>query len=107
MPDLSYAERSQSKEELADASFAHMAQHRDYIRVVLQRLGKRLDEYPLDPIDPDNMEAWAYHHAIMHQQLDAALGISGYNLLQFDWDDQNLFDLHFDLHSRESGILNL
>lgn len=46
-----------------------------------------LTEYPLDPIDLANFDLWLYHHQVMHSQMDAVLGIAGYNLLELDWND--------------------
>ena len=114
MPDLDYAEIPEgepTKASWARFSFLHMAQHRDYIRVAFQVYGASLTEYPLDPMDPQNMGAWAYHHQLMHDQLNAVLKIGGYNLQEIAFDDranlQSWIDLHFDEHTRESTILGL
>lgn len=114
MPDLSYAEIPEKTETAADwasFSFSHMAQHRDYIRVIFQMFGVSLPEYVLDPIDPQNMGAWAYHHSLMHNQINAILKIPGYNLQEIDFSDreglQAWIDLNQDMHTRTSSILGL
>lgn len=114
MPDLSYAEAPDgpaTKANWARFAFAHMAQHRDYIRVAFQMFGVELQEYILDPFDPQNLGLWPWHHQLMHDQLNAVIGVSGYNLQEINFDDpDNLhawIDLHSDEHNRESAILGL
>lgn len=114
MPDAQYAELPEKTETAADwagFSFSHMAQHRDYIRVIFQRYGVSLPEYVLDPIDPQNIGAWPYHHQQMHDQINAILGIPGYNLLGMDFNDKGALEtwsaLNQDLHSRTSTILGI
>jgi hypothetical protein len=114
MPDAQYAELPEKTDTAADwasFSFSHMAQHRDYIRVIFQRYGVSLPEYVLDPIDPQNMGNWANHHQQMHDQINAILGIPGYNLLIMDFNDKEALetwsDQNQDLHSRTSSILGL
>lgn len=114
MPDLSYAEIPEKTETAADwasFSFPHAAQHRDYIRVIFQNFGISLPEYQLDPIDPQNPGLWPYHHQQMHDQINAILGIPGYNLQEIDFSDreglQAWADLNNDLHQRTSTILGL
>ncbi len=114
MPDLSYAELPDQTETAADwasFSFPHAAQHRDYNRVIFQRFGVSLNEFVLDPLDPQNLGAWVDHHATMHDQINAILNIPGYNLREVDFNDreslQTWSDLHQDVHTRTSRILGL
>ncbi len=114
MPDLSYAEIPEKTDTAADwasFSFPHAAQHRDYIRVIFQQFGVSLPEYPLDPLDPQNIGLWPYHHAVMHDQINAILGIPGYNLQEIDFSDREALqawsDQNQDLHTRTSTILGL
>ena len=114
MPDLDYAEIPEgpaTRSSWARFSFAHMAQHRDYIRVAFQMFGVTLQEFILDPFDPQNLGMWPYHHQQMHDQLNSVLKISGYNLQEIDFDDtdnlKSWIDLHSDEHNRESAILGL
>ena len=59
--------------------------------MILQQGGVQLASYVLDPIDPNNSEAWLYQHQLMHQAFDALLGIEGYDLLDVDLKDSNQF----------------
>lgn len=74
----------QSQTDFDQWAFAHAAHHRDIIRLIEQLGGPHLDEYVLDPLDPQNMGVWLYQHQFMHSQMDAALGISGFDLLDVD-----------------------
>jgi len=84
-------------DEVRRWSFAHMANHRDIVRRVYETSTPvppattppptSLTIFPLDPLDPDNLDQWLYQHSIMHIQMDAVLGIDGYNLLDLDWRD--------------------
>jgi len=48
-----------------------------------------LTQYQLSPVDPDNMGMWFYNHQIMHQQINQVLGTQGFNLLDYDWSDED------------------
>lgn len=68
-------------------SFAHMAHHRDMIRVVQQKLGIRLDEFILNPVNLTDPVQFLDQHQTMHNQLDRLFSISGFDLTQVDWED--------------------
>lgn len=72
-------------EERAIWSFAHMAHHRDILRVIYQVTGIALPEYCLDPVDINDTSVWADQHQQMHSQMDLILDISQNNLDDWDW----------------------
>jgi len=76
-------------EQLAEWSFAHMAHHQDIIRVIYQVIKVALPVYILDPIDVENSQTWADQHQQMHVNMDAILGINGFNLDDWDWKNQS------------------
>jgi hypothetical protein len=78
-----------TENELSQWAFAHMASHRDIIRVIYQLGAVALPEYLLDPINPNETGTWERQHQEMHQQMNALLGLDGFDLLGLDWDDQN------------------
>jgi hypothetical protein len=81
-----------SEDQLANWSFAHMAHHRDIIRVIYERTGVALPEYALDPVDVNaggSAFNWERLHQQMHAQMDLVLGIAPYNLLGVDWKNEN------------------
>lgn len=87
MPIAGLAVVPKTSEELALWSFEHQAHHRDIIRVLYQRFTVVLDEFILDPFNPNELDSWIYQHQFMHQQMDAVLGIAGFDLSELDWSD--------------------
>lgn len=100
-----------SDAEFSTWSFVHAAHHRDIIRVIYQLSGDNLDEYILDPFSPADSGDWLQNHQTMHQQMDAILGISGYNLLAVDLTDNDQFAawaaLNADEHFKIANILGI
>lgn len=90
-----------SAEELARWSSIHMAHHRDIIRKIYELSGIALPEYLIDPINPDQPGPWDDLHQAMHQQMDALLGISGFDLLGVDWKNQSLLAAWIFLNAAE------
>lgn len=77
-----------TRAELDTWGFQHAAHHRDINRLIFEALGITVPEYVLDPIDPHDSGVWRYQHQAMHSFMDAILGISGYNLLSLDWNNE-------------------
>jgi hypothetical protein len=100
-----------SPEQLAQWSFVNAAAHADIVRLIFQITGQQLDSFVLDPFDPSAMETWAYQHQIMHQQMDAVLGISGYDLLDVDFTNQGILagwvQSHASEHVQAANILGV
>ena len=98
-------------EDIASWSFSHLANHRDINRVILATKQIRIDEYMLDPFDPENMTQWLDLHQQMHNEQNKALGIAGYNLSDVDWQDEQARSqwiwAHADEHARASQILGV
>lgn len=97
--------------ELDTWAFVHAAHHRDVNRVIFQLTGQNLEEAVLDPLDPQKPDDWLQNHQIMHQQVNALLGISGYNLLVVDMTDPSQFSnwvfLNADEHMKMANILGI
>lgn len=70
-----------------------------------------LSRFQLYPIDRNNVGYWLYNHQAMHNQLNAVLGTSGFDLLSLDWDDSDQFTLWLqqngDEHQRISTALGV
>lgn len=100
-----------TEEELNEWSFAHMANHRDILRVIYEVFHLVLPEYLLDPVDPDETGTWQRLHQAMHQDMNSLLGTSGFNLLGLDWHDDNRLAAWIQLnaveHRQVSNILRL
>ena len=97
-------------QELNEWSFAHAAHHRDINRVLFQKVGAVLPEYVLDPVDLDSW-TWLYQHQELHNKMDALLAISGYDLLDVDFKNQEQLagwiDLNGDEHFQAANILGI
>lgn len=100
--------------ELMQWSFCHAASHADIVRVIFQNSGTNLSSFVLDPFNPYNgaeLEAWLANHQIMHNQMDAKLGISGYDLSEVDWNDQigltEWIQFNFNEHLQVSTALGI
>lgn len=76
-------------QERSQWAFAHMAHHRDINRRIYELIQVSLPEYQLDPIDVSNSGSWEYQHQLMHDNQNAILGISGFDLSSVNWQDQN------------------
>lgn len=100
-----------TEQELQEWSFAHMANHRDILRLIYEVLGIALPEYMLDPIDPDETGTWQRQHQEMHRDMNSLLDTSGFNLLGLDWHNQNRLAAWIQLnaieHRQVSNLLRL
>lgn len=90
-----------SPETLSQWAFAHMAHHRDIIRVIYENYQVALPEYVMDPFDPSKRSNWEYTHQVMHQQMNTIIGIAGNDLLGLDWADQNKRSAWIQLNASE------
>lgn len=98
-------------EELLVWSHAHAAHHRDISTKIFQLTGEKIVDFVLDPIAPSAIESWLDQHQLIHQQMDAILGIAGFDLQDVDWEDQAQFAgwvfLHATEHREASDILGV
>jgi hypothetical protein len=74
-------------QEMSTWAFAHMAHHRDVNAAIYRTKGVILPEYVLDPVNMADPQGFLNLHQDMHNNTDAVLGISGYNLSEVDWSD--------------------
>ena len=121
MPLSEIVQMPVTADEVKRWSFAHMANHRDIIRRIYETTTPvppattpppiSLNPYPLDPFDPDNLDQWLYQHSVMHVEMDAVLGIAGYNLLDLDWRDpdqlREWISFNSDEHVQASRLLGI
>ena len=88
-------------EEFNMWSFAHAAHHIDINAAIIKLGGTTVQAFVLDPINLDDLQGWLDQHQWMHQQMDAQLGISGYNLSDANWQNQDEFAGWITLHANE------
>jgi hypothetical protein len=104
----------ETQDQLSAWSFVNAAAHADIIARIFQATGKQLDSFILDPFDPHDeasFQPWLYQHQAMHQQMDAILGIQGYDLTDVDFSNDGLLagwiQSHAVEHMQAGQILNL
>lgn len=104
VPDL--ANVPTTTEQLAWFSFAHADLHVRTNTYIRGAFGILLPSYILDPIDTSRNSAWDDNHLIMHNNTDAILGVSGYDISEVDWSDRESIPgwiwLHYQLHYAEA-----
>lgn len=92
-------------------SFNHAANHYDLIAAAQSQKNATLQQFILDPMDPDDLGMWQYNHQISHSQLNAVLGTQGFDLLSLDWQNPAEFEewlrLNGDEHTRLSAALGV
>jgi hypothetical protein len=95
-------------QELAQWSFAHADHHRNVIAYIRRTQNVLLPEYILDPVDTGPNSGWGDQHQVMHNNNDAILGISGYDISEVDWHSPDQLSgwiwLHFQLHYQEAQV---
>lgn len=98
-------------EELGSWATAHMAHHRDINRGIYQLTGISFPEFILDPIDPRDTNVWEDQHQLMHTNMDAVLGIGGFDLSNVDFTKPELLagwiQLNANEHYQASNILQI
>ena len=91
--------------------FNHAAGHYDWVRVVGTTKNVELQQFNISQIDPQDLGMWLYTHQVMHDEVNAALGTTGYNLLELDWEDPDQLAqwlrLNGDEHVRISAALGV
>lgn len=73
--------------EMAQWSFSHQAHHRELNEAILRIYHIALPEYILDPVNLADPVAFLYQHQSWHDDIDAVLNLSGYDLTEVDWSD--------------------
>src|SRR5208282_2649234 len=87
---LLYAQPSTADDWSAWA-FNHAANHYDIVSQAALVKSQILTQFCLDPVDPNDLGMFLYQHQIMHNQINAVLGTSGFDLLSLDWKDPDAF----------------
>lgn len=77
-----------NENETNNWAFAHACHHRDINRRIYLATGVALEEFILDPLDPNDIGVWLRQHQTMHQDFEGVLGLEGFDLLDVDWKDQ-------------------
>lgn len=92
--------------------FENAQQHLLYRNVLAERFGIVVPAYPLDNIDPTDVDAWLLDHTEEHTAINAVLGLDNpINLLDTDWRKEGDFydwlNNHYLLHEQINSRLEL
>jgi hypothetical protein len=99
----------QTPDDWSAWSFNHAAIHYTVVDAIQTQKNKNLSQFLLDPIS--DVGYWLYLHQDSHNQINAALGTQGNNLLSYDWDDpdqvQEWLNLNGSEHQNWNTILKV
>ena len=80
-----------NQEELDTWATIHATHHLNIINRIFQLTGSELQQFVIDPINLADPGTFLLQHQQMHNDMDAILGIGGFNLLDVDFKDKNEF----------------
>ena len=79
--------------------------------MLMLKAGITLPEYMLHPSNPDDTGVWEDQHQQMHQDMDALLGINGFDLTNVNFENEaylaGWIQLHFNEHYQAANILGI
>lgn len=92
-------------------AFNHAAIHFTVNDAIFTQKNAKIDSFQLSPINPDDIGLWLYRHQMMHNEANNVLGLTGFDLLELDWNDPDAFQtwlaLHGDEHQRWNQALGV
>lgn len=80
-------------------NYDHHVQVSDWIAANKNLSVERYVLYPMPPLD--DLGTWIINHQSWHTQIDAILGVSGYNLLDVDMQNRDALQAFLFLHGEE------
>jgi hypothetical protein len=91
----------QDNDQWSAWSFNHAAVHYGWVSAIRSVKGVNVQQFVLDPVDPEDLGMWLYNHQVAHDEANAALGTKGYNLLELDWKDPDQFAMWIRMNGTE------
>ena len=93
-------------------SFENSQQHLLFRDTLAQTYGISIPSYPLDNVDPEDVDAWLLDHTAEHIAINSVLGLDNpVNLLDTDWRKEGDFydwlNNHYLLHEQIISRLGL
>lgn len=97
--------------QLASWAMLHMIWHRSCNVEIFRQHNIILPEFILAPINTEAADGFLENHQTMHNNLDAILGVSSYDLMNVAWNDENQrigwFQAHAQLTRQEANKLGI
>ena len=75
--------------------------HNLIVDAINAKYGTNLDRFNLDPIEPDDIQGWLEQHQQLHNDMNAALGLTSFNLNTIAFDSAGSVQLWIQLHVQE------
>lgn len=91
--------------------FYHQQDHLQIVQQIQIVKGIILPSYVIDPMDPVDFKGWAQRHQNYHNDMNAILGLDGFDLQEVDFNDDQAkqdwmwqnFSEHRDVHKALGG----
>lgn len=81
--------------------FDHWEDHLEIINAIQAQGGPALTQWPIYPFTPEDTDTWLRLHQSMHSDMNNALGISGSNLQQVNFQIRSELDAFYDMNFLE------
>ena len=92
-------------------SFSNSTDHDDVRQAIFLQKGVNIEQVVLYPIDWQDWDAYAARHQRVHNQINAALGVSGNDLTRVDFKDREGLEewnmSHFNEHQSWRAVLKI
>jgi hypothetical protein len=82
-------------------AFSHMDQHRQIAFAIQRKKSVTLAQYALDPMPFQSLGVWVWNHQQMHNAMNSALDLSGFDLTGLDIENKGQVAAWIRLHSSE------
>jgi hypothetical protein len=102
MPILQLYAVPQTDADVQRLGFFNRDHHVQVSDWIMANHGLAVERYVLYPMPPmDALGTWLINHQSWHAQIDAILGVSGYNLLDVDVQNRDALQAFLFLHGEE------
>lgn len=100
-----------TEQELLLWATNHATHHVNINQAIFRLTDINLPNFILDPINPDDIGVWEAQHQIEHNNMDAILGITGFDLSEVDFKKTEYLagwiQLNFNEHYIASNLLGI
>lgn len=90
-----------SEEALEYMWFSHFQHHIDILQAIKSQLGVSLTQYPIYPVNKENLQQVLQSHQQYHDDMNGVLGLNGVDLQSVNLEDKKEQRVWTDLNFRE------
>jgi len=87
--------------------FSHREHHTALNQAITEKTGQNLQDFPIYPVQEDDLTGWNRAHQALHTQMNLALGIAGTDISTLSLKDKskdNWFFEHFKQHEAAAQL---